>query len=306
VKAFWKFSTWLLLFSLFLLLLSQNVSAASFLNSRVLVYLRIFLARLFSVFRFSVFELLVIISPFFIIISFIRIVRTGRARSVISVLLIFASLYILNIGIGINSKSALSSGCEVSYEEIIDCAEKILPRLNGSNGDFEKSGEREVVYEKIRVKELAASPILMRGRIFGLYSFISSEPCVNNILPDYIYYFTAFHEISHVIGYVKEGEASLFAYRTMRENGDEYLEFLAELYAYESILNEVYKSSKSDYQRLYNALYDYPKNMLLEYRKILKKYPQSKISDAVSEAYNNISGGGDYSDFVRLLVIENR
>jgi hypothetical protein len=215
--------------------------------------------------------------------------------------LIVFSLFFINLGVAYKADTPLTSREEITDAELLETAEILLLRVNSfSGGERER---REVVYRGIRAKEIALSPVLMRAGILGFYSFFTSEANVNNILPDFVYYFTAYHEISHVLGYAREGEANLFAYLAMREEGDEYLSFLAELYAFREISFEVYKYSSEEYYALYSKLSPYARSKLSEYTLLIEKYPKFEFFDKMSEAHHSVFDKSSYSDFARLLVL---
>lgn len=304
MSRFAKFSLLVFIVSLLLFVLSFNEKIATVLNDGVCSRVRILMSRLTGVIGFSVFELLVLCAPLIIFGLIYYVVKTGKIMNVISGFLLPVSLYFLNLGIAYNAKTDLSLDGKITDAELIDTAYVLLDRVNSFDSDVPE--RVSPAFKGIRVKEIAASPILMRHGILGFYSFVSSEANVNNIMPDYKYYFTAFHEISHVLGYAREGEASLFAYLSLKDTGEEYFSFCAELYALEELMLDVYKISKTEYERLYGGLGTYAREQLSEYRSLLKKYPQSEFSSMLNSAHLSLWDGGGYSDFSRLVVLYNR
>ena len=188
MKAFRKFCYGFFSVSLFLFIFSKNRELATVVNNSVGRVVRISLARLFSTLGFSFFEFAVILSPFILLWVIFYVAKGGKIKNIIAVFLLIFSLYFINLGIGYNAKTPLQKEGEIGNAELLELGEGLLLSVNSYGGEIrEKSA---VCYSKIRVKELAFSGALMHLRISGLYSFMTSEANVNNILPSFIYYFT--------------------------------------------------------------------------------------------------------------------
>ncbi len=304
MNAFSKFSFRFTFVASLLFILSFNKKLGGAINTYICAPIRRCIAAITGILKFSVFEFLCIALPLIIFLLVLYTVRGGKIRNIFALFVTVLSLYLLNLGVAYNADTDLTSSESISDSELIETAHTLLSRVNSFSGEIR---EREaVVHEKISAKEIAASGLLMRFRILGFYSFITSEANVNNILPDYMYYFTAFHEISHVLGYAREGEANLYAYLALKDTGDEYFCFCAELYALEFLLSDVYKISKTEYEKIYASLSEYARAQTSLYGTLLKKYPALSLASRVGDVHLSIWDRTSYSDFTRLLVIANR
>ena len=270
-------------------------------NNSVGRVVRISLARLFSTLGFSFFEFAVILSPFILLWVIFYVAKGGKIKNIIAVFLLIFSLYFINLGIGYNAKTPLQKEGKIGNAELLELGEGLLLSVNSYGGEIrEKSA---VCYSEIRVKELAFSGALMHLRISGLYSFMTSEANVNNILPSFIYYFTSFHEISHVLGYAREGEANLSAYLLLKESGDEYFSFCADLYALYEALNFIKVVDKSEYDRLYFSLSNLAKTEIEKLESCISSYNGWDFLSHISRAYSDSVDSASYTDFLRLLYL---
>ena len=301
MKAFRRICYGFFSVSLFLFLLSKNREAATIINNTVSGLLRMSLSRVFSTLGFSFFEFLIILSPL-VLLGLICYGKTlVKIKNIIAVFLVIFSLYFLNLGVAYNAKTPLEKEGKITEGELIELSEILLESVNLYSGEIKEKSPVE--YGGVRVKELAFSRALTHLRILGLYSFMTSEANVNNVLPSFMYYFTSFHEISHVLGYAREGEANLFSYIALKETGDEYFSFCADLYSLFLTLNFIKISNENEYLRLWDLLSCLAKNEIAQYENCLILYPEWKIFRGLQSSYSSAVDTPSYNDFLRLLYL---
>ena len=301
MSKFSKISISLFIFTLLLFFISKNREIATLLNNTVCLFTRKLLGSISGVVRFSVFEFFCILTPFLCFLSFFYIRKPRRIQNIISVFLLMASFYILNLGIAYNAKTDLSYEVSVKEEEILESARSLLENINSYSypGDIADIAD---CFPK-EVKKIASSPLLTRLGVLGFYSFATSEANINTLLPEYMYAFTVFHEMAHVNGYAREGEANLYAYIKLKETENELFGYYADLYAIEHILNDVYKISKEEYRNISSALPDFARSDMKKYRELLEKHPEIKISKKINDSYHSAFDKASYSDFSRLITL---
>ena len=301
MNKFSKISISLFIFTLLLFLMSKNREVATLLNGTVCLFTRKLLGALSGVLRFSVFEFFCILTPFLCFLSFFYIRKPRRIQNIISVFLLIASFYILNLGIAYNAATDISYEGSVDEGELVESAHYLLENINSHS--FSGDGVDITAYIPKGVKKIASSPLLTRLGVLGFYSFATSEANINTLLPEYMYAFTAFHEIAHANGYAREGEANLYAYIKLKDTGNGVCRYYADLYALEHLLSDVYKISKEEYRDIYSRLPDFAKADMKKHKELLEKYPEIKISKKINDSYHSAFDKASYSDFSRLITL---
>ena len=300
MNVFSKISIFTLFSALLLFLLSKGERFAVFLNNTLCEFLRLVLNKISGLFPFSLFEFCLLLFPFFLIIL---LIKRPKIINIFSSLLLIFSLFIITVLIPYNAKSPLQYRGKITDVDIIDTAYILLERVNlYSESEFEDVSK----IESARIKKLALSGAFTRFRTLGFYSFPTAEINVNMFLPDYIYNFTAYHEYSHLLGYMKEGEADMFAYLKLSRSENEFDRYSASLYALDFLLSDIYKFSKADYTKIYSEISERALSDIKEYRSLLASYPEIKIFERVSEGYHTIFDKASYSDFTRLVTLYHK
>ena len=141
----------------------------------------------------------------------------------------------------------------------------------------------------------------------GNYSFLSSEINVNFSAPQYTVVFTAAHEMAHLYGISREGDANFFAFLASLKTEDAAIMYSAYLSAFEAVYNELCFQNPKEASLIYSLLSDKAKEELAEYRDFHSKYGD-KLTEAAGEMNGALidfaatDGNADYSLFVRLLI----
>ncbi len=286
--------------SLLLFFISFNSEIAYFLNSTVCDFFRKALNKITSIIPFSLFEFAIIFSPVLCFLCIRHTLKWGLV-DIISLFLCFASLYFLSLGIAYNSKTDLTDGTPVCEEEMICAAYNLAEKVSFYNAERENFSllKKEIP----GVKNVVFSGVLTRLRILGLYSYPSSEININRFLPDYIYCFTVFHELSHLDGYARDGEANLNAFIVLTGSENDFFKYSASLYALEFLLSDIYKFSTEEYFKILNTIPKEAREDMREYSALLAKYPEIKLSGKINSGVHQILDKSSYSDFSRLVTL---
>ncbi len=277
----------------------------------------------------SVFEIIIYSSPlliFFLIVYCLRGFSDRRERrrrllNFTAILLLFLSVYFSSFAIGYFKEGAREAA---SFDELVSAAEKLNDKL--LCGEKKELCELDLAGEKIynsyleinedalsvlsispRPKEIKSQYLFTKLGILGMYSFISSEILINPGAPEYTKAFTVAHEMAHAFGVAREDEASFYAYLSLKESGDDSLEYSAEIYALQSILSEIYRISPKDYFRIYSTLPEYVKSEFKLYREFYSDGIVTEISERVNDKLISTfdkEGAESYSCFASLVAKE--
>ena len=158
-------------------------------------------------------------------------------------------------------------------------------------------------------KPIALSSPLTYTHIAGIYTFFTTEPCVNTNYAHYTIPFTMAHEYAHQCGIGAEDAADFTAYLICENSNDPYVKYSALAEAFIILSNELYEIDRDAY---FNALNSLPDVLFNDF--MLESYEYSKYSDSVAgevassvnDAYlkaNGVESGVDsYRESVLLLV----
>ena len=119
------------------------VAVADFLNGTLSVAIRFILSSLSYPLPFSVFELLVVLSPVILILTVVILVRrasdrVGMIKSVFSLLAVIALIftsYIFTLGIGyhttsVSEKTGIEDDADITAEELYSTVTEVISELN--------------------------------------------------------------------------------------------------------------------------------------------------------------------------------
>ena len=265
-------------FILYLLAIG-SVALADFVNGTVSVGVRYILSLATRIIPFSLFELLIILSPVILVLLVVHIVRrqdgiASRVRSVLSVLAVIALIltsYIYTLGIGyhtssVSEKTGIDDAEDITAEDlyrtintVIDEINAIAPSLGFLDGETrigysvdELSGRLVTAYDLFltdypiltnypsRVKPVYFSTVMSDLGISGIYSFFTGEANVNVEYPDYCLPFTAAHEMAHQRGVCRENEANFIAFLVTVSSDDAYIRYSGYMNAYEYLASALY------------------------------------------------------------------
>ena len=300
--------------SLFLAFLSRKAdNVAEFLGQNVSDKIRLVISRVSSPFRFSIFELFVIISPLLIFLLIKYVQTRERFLKLTSVLSLIASIYVYTVFIP-ESCGARLSAYNVSATEIklVSAAEILISDVNETSGSEPiplsvTSKKIRESYKKIShgfgLKYQLLPPIkpLMTSRLTGylgilaLYAFPTSEICINTEIPQYLIPHTVAHEYAHFLGISFEGEANFISYVACMETEEPYIMYSASLSVLEYVLSDIAKTDRQMYTKLYNSLSASAKEDIESYREYAEKYadnPLFKYSEKINSSHQSALGGG--------------
>lgn len=288
--------TSLIIFGISLIVYFLSVSfvgLADLINSTVSVAVRFLLASLTYVIPFSLFELLIILSPVIITLTVAALVRRGRDAtyrvrslvSLISVISLILTSYIFTLGIGyrtttLGEKMEIEDRQDISNDELYLVTEWVVDRINLlsekiplSDGETrmdysvdELSKRLVSAYDKFngkyslisnfssRVKPVYFSTVMSDLRTSGIYSFFTGEANVNVEYPDYCLPYTAAHELAHQRGICRENEANFVAFLVCIGSDDEYIRYSGYLNIYEYLSSALYSADPELYYQLRSEL----------------------------------------------------
>ncbi len=286
----------LLFISLVLFLIcGVNSDALDFISINISSKIRGMLVPVSNLFDFSIFELFVVLTPFWAFIIVLYIIRgfypkekrRWRVLCVFSLISLFTSLYVLTIGMPYREQTAQRA---ISEDEIFSLAENLISELQSNCGteypDLQRSaellydayssfGEGEIFITKTvpRPKSLRCTALASRAGILGLYSFPTSEISLNTDAPSYTLCFSLAHEMAHLFGIGGEGEANYYAYIASLKTADSALIYSARLSALEYALFELNRLSPSRYSSLFARI---PEAVLIDMEEYRSFYLENR------------------------------
>lgn len=292
----------------------SSVELADFINATVSVGVRAFLSFLTYLIPFSLFELLIILSPLILIITVVLFVKRGGDRthrirgmlSLFAVISIIFTSYIYTLGIGYHT-TPLSERIDVEDSDDFEVRDlhyaliQVITELNScANGLTLTNGETVMPYSKdemskklieaydrmnesyslitnypSRVKPVYFSTVMSDLGISGIYSFFTGEANVNVEYPDYCIPYTSAHELAHQRGICRENEANFVAFLVCISSDDDYIRYSGYLNMYEYLSSALYASSSELY---YEAARSLPSVAISDMRAASEVYREHKDS----------------------------
>ena len=298
---------------------------ADIINSSVSQQFRRIMASLGDVFPFSLFELLVLLSPillFLVVFCAIRSFQKEKDLSFVinfvAVVLIIFSGHTLALGIGykttpISEKMSLPeteitpdnlSTILITLRDEVNSLADSLPR--DKDGVFTSSYSFDELSDKIahsyesvaeqyglsspfnsNAKSVYFSRVMSYLRIGGIYTYVTGEANVNTEYPSYDTIFTAAHEMSHQRGVLREDEANFVAYLITSNSADPELRYSAALNLYSYVASALYKTDAERYREVASSLSALARADIRRSNAITQKYGDTIIGD-LSERVNDI------------------
>ena len=297
-----------LIFVLSLALLGLSRASERFskaINESICQKIRGVLASINSVFSFSIFEILVLLSPVLIFIA-VRFVLSNNEKmkarfvSALGFISLFASLYILTLGISYDYPSPfLRYSGAVDGDKLCRAANILCDIVNeesksaSENPSFDFiSQEVNEVYKKnssayfrkaTRLpspKPLISSRLVNYTGILALYSYPTGEININTAVPTYTLGFTIAHEYAHAVGFSSESDASFLAFVLAFESDFPTFRDSVFLSVLDNMLSDIKSFSKEEYYAVVSRLCERAKLDITSYRTYLKKYGPSYIYKA--------------------------
>ena len=293
-------------------------TAADYLNSVVCAPVREALASVTNLFPFSLFEILIILSPIILAAAIFFAVRRIRRGSFIvrylfslaATLGLLFSAYQLTIGIAYNATPVSDrlgiERAEVNEESLTVALDRIVSEINELSARIEYTADghsdpgyttddisRLVLdsYEKFsdtdgfskgfdsRVKPMIFSEIMTSLELTGIYFPFTGEANINDLYPTYDLCFTAAHELSHQRGILRENEANFMAFLLCYTSEDEYLNYSAALSIFSYLGSALYRTSPDKYFEYYNALAGGARADLAASRAVSLQYENSFLAE---------------------------
>ena len=311
---------------------SSSVIIADYLNGTLCYEFRRAMASFGDVFRFSLFEALVLSLPITVTIVIILAVRrfrsgVGRVRFIanfVAVILLIYSGHLLALGIGYKA-SPISDRMEldnVTVDEdslaktmtyLINEVNELAPNVGRNSAgvfvsgyDFDTLSEKILesyadFYEKYgypkpfdsRAKGVYHGSLMSYLEITGIYTFFTGEANVNTAFPDFDKVFVTAHEMAHQRGILRENEANFTAYVVCSTSSDAALRYSGALTMYEYISSALYRTNPERYKEIAMGLTDLAWADILASREVVEKYSNTIIGE-ISNAVNDayLKGNG--------------
>ena len=328
VSLFTKISFSIFAVSLVLLYLCRRFTElADIMNETVAFGLRRVMAAFGDLFPFSLFEVLVFLSPVilvFVIILAVRVFRRGEGRlrfvlNFVSAVLLVYSLSILMMSLSYNTTTVDREigfeVVEVNEENLAASMEVLRDEVNSlvdyvplsSEGITDPGYSMDEISESIcksyseisreygfvpdfnsRAKGLGPWSYGMSYLgIGGIYTFFTGESNVNMLYPAYDVVFTAAHELSHQRGVLRENEANFMAYFVCSRSDDLYLRYSAALNMYQYIASALYRTNKDRYNEIASELDKRAVADIYYSSEVSRKYGDTFLED-ISEFFNDL------------------
>ena len=290
------------------MLLSLSMASkrlARLINERVCLEIRGLLSYLSSVFRFSVFEILLFLSPlllFFVIRYVTASKEKARERFVFLLALIslFPTLYILTLGISYEYPSPFAKySPEVSEEALFRASDTLCEMINSESESFSEIPAFEFIKDeamesflKIRedffpgVKRLANPKPLLTSRVFNytgilaFYSYPTGEININTAVPSYTLPFTVSHELAHSVGFSVECDASFIAFLSAIKSESPVLRYSVFLSVLDYMLDDLKIRGSETAHKIYSSLSERAKADLKSFEQYSEKYEKNHIYKA--------------------------
>ena len=314
-----------LLCALLVILSRASVEVADFLNSTVCFWIRRALALVSDIFPFSIFALLVILSPIAVcaVVYFgIKAVKCGKGVrylvNFIAALLLVYGGNLLCLGISYNTTTVDREMdipiVEVNADNLAsamialrDEVNSLVPYINYEGGVSSPGYTMDEISEKIcesysefskeygfvpdfnsRAKNVGVVSHLMSYLgITGIYTYFTGEANVNTCYPMYDTVFTAAHELSHQRGVLRENEANFMAYLICSRSDDVYLRYSAALNLYSYVASALYRTDRDRYYEIVKELCDEASGDIYASNAVSKKYGDTILRD-ISDFVNDL------------------
>ncbi len=326
ISPFAIFSFVIFLVSLIMLALSRlSVELADFLNENISTPYRRAMAAFGELFDFSLFELLVILSPLLLALLIWRFIVVfkrgyGRTRLVTNVLAVALLLYsgnILALSISYNTTSVEKHlelpSVTVNEETLREATKELCLEINALSEKIEFSdGKSRFGYslreasEKIcesyaeiskkygfidnftsHAKGVNALHFMSYLSLTGIYTYYTGESNVNTDYPEYDVVFTAAHELAHQRGVLRENEANFMAYLACSTSSDDYLRYSAALNMFSYVGTALWQTDPDGYYELLETLSDGARDDLRASNAVYYEYGETVLSD-ISSFVNDI------------------
>lgn len=318
------------IFAAIYFLSTTNSLLATRLNRGISNRTRVILSKITGIFDFSLFEILLFISPLLIFLAVIYICKAknredvkSRSATIALILSISFVPYTFCIGIAKNSndlsEKIINTSWYGTYEDVMDTANYLSDTLCSMDRGRELSvpaidAEVAISYKKLsekyslpegtqqKTKRFIFADLFSKFGVLGLYSPIG-EININDNIPQYMIPFTIAHEFAHTLGASSEADANFLAYTICTASDKPFIRYSAML----SVLEYFMAEDSKIYTNVYKNLAIEVKNDLKEWE-IYESRHTSKIGaalDLASGTYLDVTdkhGKKSYSEIVRYVT----
>ncbi len=309
--------------SLILLFFARSsTDIADFLNGTLCLAARRALAFLGDLIPFSVYELILFLSPViltFIIAFAVKLFRRGYGAgrfliNIISAVLVLYAGNVICLGISYNTttvdKEMNFPIVRVTEDSLAELMTALRDEVNLFSADIAYTDDgrsasgytMDEISERIcasysefsaeygfvpdfysRAKGVGAGSIIMSYLgIGGIYTYFTGEANVNTAYPEYDVVFTAAHELSHQRGVLRENEANFMAYVICSRSDDLYLRYSAALNMYSYIASALYRTNEERYFEIAKGLSEGARADIRASNAVAEKYGNTFIADISS------------------------
>ena len=295
------------------------------------------LGRIAGLLPFSLSELILYLLPIILVVDFVVSIRKKRLAQVFKRIVFAASLlfflYFANCGVNYYSETFVEREniklIEASEDTLIEfcqyTAEKIKESSDIPGATDYPSGKDLGTEALIAMKKLGAEYPSLSGfypkpkpitnsrpfsnmGVTGIYSPFTIEANYNREITPYNLPFTACHELSHLKGYMDEGEANFIGWLACLQSENKAFNRSAYLMAWVYAGNELYERNRDAHNKIRDIL---PEDALLELREnneFWDKYQTeaSEVQDQINDAYlqaNGLEAGIKSYDEVVVMML---
>lgn len=291
-------------------------ASATLFEQKLGLPLRTMLSHLTELLPFSVFEVLLIVTPL-LLLAFLA---HGKISGVTVTAKLVVTGYILTLGIPSQLPPRVSDPGEPTMDEYVRAAELVCEQMNTLSpgiSDVQSAVNAATDYARSQlgidsaynptVKPSLAPAILTDMGVLAYYAFPTAELAVNGTAPEFMRLFSAAHEAMHFLGIMREDEANLYAFVSLSQSADDTLKYAAYLNAFVYIGAEIGTRNSDTYDQIYAKLPENARNLLSMRRKFLSDGDDrmSAVSTAIGDRIVSLRdprGLESYSYTSRLIV----
>ena len=317
---------------LLLLFSKTSENLARQMDRTLCVWVRTVLSAITSIFPFSLFELIAILSPLLLILTVVYIIRAKskvrqRFFAIISALSLLPALYVFTLGISYNRDVVTFDVGSFEATDYISAAKLLSKRISdydeaeiNSRSLTEYTAIFSETYPEIchgygldminlpKPKPLITSSFMSRMGTLAFYSYPTAEININTKIPEYMKPFTVAHEYAHLLGAGGEAEANFLAFLATEASDNQYTNYSGALSALEYLLSDIRKNDAKMYIIIYNSLSERAKRDLETSADFFAKHTNSllyRVADGLNSAHLEVSdshGADSYSVFSRYVA----
>lgn len=282
------------------------------------------LGRFFSIFPFSVAEVIIILLivglMVFLFLLINKLVKSKGERlpiikntfvNLLAIVSVVYFVFIVTCGINYHQPTfAKQYGLNIqkcSSSQLQDLALYLIDETNESRESLVKSENFSVSPKDAQQamasfsdetpilrgyttvpKSVKSSYIMSHFNITGVYFPFTFEANINTHVTDYSVASTMLHELAHFKGFMKESDANFIAYLSGIKSGNPIFDYSSNMMALNYTLNACYKEfSKEEYASLYSLLSEGIKNDYRQSSEYWSQFetPLTEVSESVNNAY---------------------